>query len=189
MAHQEIEYFRLTDDVHFPKRWYLGDVRNADNWALVAGNFADPRQPLAVEVYREGDEMDFTLTEAYGVPIVSGKLRKALGDLPGVRFLPIEVEGKTLQQSYFAMLIESIVDCVDESRSEFEKFEVGDRVRPDKAGQYRAFFRLVVDKARAMTAGRPVFRLARFEVAIIVSGDVRRIINSVGTRGAVMSEV
>lgn len=189
MADKAMKYFRLKDDVHFPNRWYLGDVKHVDNWALVAGRLPpDATSELAVEVYRAGHQMDFTLTEAYGVPIVSAKMRKALGDLPGVRFLNAKVEGEP-SNAYFVMLIESAVDCVDESRSEFEQFTADDPVRPDKAGQYRAFFSLVLDKAKAGAAGRPIFRLARFEVAIIVNDDVKKAIEKAGISGALMGEV
>ena len=189
MANQ-VRYFRLTDDINVPNRWYLGDVRNADNWLLASGKaLADPHADLKVEVYRHGDAMDFTLTEAYGIPIVSSKVKDGLADLPGVRFLPVTVVGTNLLQSYFIVLIEYTVDCVDEDASEFETFSADDPVRPDKAGQYKAFFKLVVDKGKAKAAGKPVFRLAKFEVAIIVNADVKGVLDAVGTRGAAMVEV
>lgn len=190
MADEKMKYFRLTDDIHFPNRWYLGDVKNVDNWTLVAGRLP-PGAPsdLKVEVYRAGEKMDFTLTEAYGVPIVSARLQQVLGNLPGIRFLNAKIEGEYKKSSYFAMLIESTVNCVDESRSEFEKFTADDPVRPDKAGQYSAFYQLFLDKAKAIASGRPIFRLGRFEVAIIVNADVKRAIEEAGVSGAVMVEV
>ena len=31
-----MKYFRLTDDVHYPERWHLGEIEEIDNWALVS---------------------------------------------------------------------------------------------------------------------------------------------------------
>ncbi|AKU91162.1 hypothetical protein AKJ08_1549 [Vulgatibacter incomptus] len=133
--------------------------------------------------------MDFTSSEAYGVPIVSARMRNALGNPPGVRFLNARIEGQDESDRYFVLLIESTVECVDESHSEFEQFTVDDPVRPDKAGQFKAFFKLVLDKAKASASGRPIFRLARFDLAIIVNADVKRAIEEARVVGAEIEEV
>ncbi len=85
------------------------------------------------------------------------------------------------------MLIENKVDCVDEKRSEFKKFETNDPIRLDKAWQYKSFFKLVIDKSK--TAETPIFRLAGFNVAIIVRDDVKRALEAASVTGTVMSEV
>lgn len=184
-----MNYFRLTDDIQFPKRWYLGDVKDVDNWALsTARQGVELPDAVEIEVYQQGKPMDFTLTEAYVVPVVSRKLREALGDLPGARFIEATVDGAA-KGDHFVMFVESTVECVDESRSEFEKFTADDPVRPDKAGQFRAFFELLVDPVRARASGLSVFRLARFTAAIIVDERVKKIFESVGATGAVMTAV
>ena len=73
----------------------------------------------------------------------------------------------------------------DEYRSEFEKFEVDDDVRPDMAGEYRGFFKLAIDEAKA--AGHPIFRLHKFDTAIIVDETVKRALDAVPASDAVLT--
>lgn len=184
-----MSHFRLRDDVHVDGRWYLGDVRAIDNWSLVSGStLSSLPQSFAVEIDQDGNEMDFTLTEAFGVPIVSGKLKDALAHLTSVRFVPVTLSGRKTSSPYFVMLIESLVECVDEARSEFEQFGPDDPVRPDLAGQFKAFYELILDGKKAAAAD-PMFRLARFPSAIIVSEAVKRIFERVGATGAIMQGV
>lgn len=182
-----MKYYRLTDDINFPGRWYLDEVVGVDNWALAEGKIpTGSRSEFTLQIYKPGRQMDFTLTEVYGIPVVSNLVKNVLVDLPGLKFLFVRVKGNN-SSSFFLMLIEKKLDCVDEKQSEFEKFETNDSIRPDKAGQYKGFFKLVIDKTKA--AGTPIFRLAGFDVAIIVNADVKRILDAASVTGTVMSEV
>ena len=65
-----------------------------------------------------------------------------------------------MQLFNFLMIIETQIDCVDEERSDFDKYDFDDPVRPDLAGNYRSFFNLVVDPARI--GPHHVFRLKKY---------------------------
>ncbi|WP_447971890.1 imm11 family protein [Nitrospira sp. M1] len=69
------------------------------------------------------------------------------------------------------MVIKKSVDCVDENKSEFQKFEQNDPVRPDKAGEYRAFMKLRLDANKIVDVA--IFRLAKFETAIIINEHIK----------------
>ena len=175
-----MKYYRLTDDMGYPNRWHLGQIGSVDNWRLVH-SMPHFSQPLGIEVFRIGAEMDFTLTETYGIPVVSSRIKEALGDLEDVSFLELDVlEGNT-QGSYFAMVTLKRIDCVDERRSEFQKFEENDPVRPDKAGHYRGFMKLRIIAKRAGSSD--IFRLNRFETAIIVSEKVKDLLDNLDATG------
>lgn len=81
-------------------------------------------------------------------------------------------EGVT--DSYFLVVDTVRVDCVDEEFSEFEKFDVDDDARPDLAGHYRAFYKLVVDADSA--AGHDYFRIKKCESVLVVSDVVLDIV-------------
>jgi hypothetical protein len=181
-------YFRLTDDVHYPERWHLGEVEGIDNWALVMARAApDASGEHVVKLYEPGREMDFTLNALYSVPIVSDRVRQALAGVPGLRFLPVRIEEAPSSRRFFVMVVDEVLDAVDESRSEFQKFAVDDPIRPDKAGQYKGIYKLVIDEAKA--AGHPIFRLRGFLTAIIVDADVERRLQAAGVTGAVFQPV
>ena len=151
-----MKYFLLRQNVEHPNKWFLGDVRHLDNWL-----FRDPpveyMEPgtYTLDVKFDGEETDYTLAGYASVPIVSAKVKEALAGIPEVDepyyhvvIEPMNIEGKDVQQNYFVMIIETQLDCVDESKSDFKKYVVNDPVRPDRAGEYSAFFNLVIDPSK-----------------------------------------
>ena len=180
-----MNYYRLRDDVDYPNRWHLGDILDVNNWELLRAAPEIDRN-LEMEIYQDGDEMDFTLSEVYGIPIVSRKIKQELECFPEVKFIPVFLE-RAGGGEYFAMVIQPAVECVDEEASEFQKFEINDPVRPDKAGAYRAFMvlRLKVDSIGDVN----IFRIKKFETAIIISQRVRDKLESVGVTGMDLSLV
>lgn len=190
-----MKYYLLRDDLELPSRWFLGDIRNVDNWG-----FSDPApyfmEPAiyTLDVYRKGTAMDYTATEAFGVPVLSRKAKDALSGLPEIDepyyhtvLEPVNVEGMPVEQDYFVMVIETQIDCVDEVRSDFQKYEVNDPVRPDRAGEYRSFFNLVVDPEKI--GDHHIFRLKKHLGSIIVSEEVKRRFEDAGVTGAVFESV
>lgn len=188
--HRGVPYYRLRDDIHFPDRWYLGEIDDptvVDNWTFTTPG-STPRPASTVEVHRPGRQMDFTVTEAFGVPIVSASFKAALADTAGAAFLPIRIRGVRDGVNYFVLYIEHEVACVDEQRSAFEMFTVDDPVRPDLAGMYRGFFKLVIDEPRAVQSGHGVYRLTRAHNVVIVSESIRYRILSAGVTGTAFTE-
>lgn len=190
-----MKYYRLRDDINFSSRWYLGDVQHVDNWLYrnPPVDFMEPGRG-SLEIYQDGKEMDFTLTERYAVPIISGDFVEALSGLDEVDkpyhyvvFNEVEILDKPVSKSYFAMIIETQLDCVDESKSDFKKYAINDPVRPDRAGEYSAFFNLVIDPSK--TEGKHIFRVKKHLGAIIVSEEVKNRLEKAGVTGAVFESV
>jgi hypothetical protein len=182
-----MRYFRLLDDIDFPNRWYLGDLSHDDNWIFTYGKTVSKDwKKLSLEVYQDGDEMDYTLTEGYLVPIVSEDFRSKLTGIKGIEFFPVSIHKKEIKNKYYVMVVTQTAEAVDESKSEFEKFEKDDAVRPDKAGDYRAFVKLVIDPLKAK--GKEIFRLKKFDIAIIVSEHLKKKITDDRLGGAIFEE-
>ncbi|WP_147401502.1 MULTISPECIES: imm11 family protein [Agrobacterium] len=179
-------FWQLEDDINYPSRWYLNEIggKNVDkgyNWQFLTGDgVVDEKYTLSLT--RDGAEMDFTLTDAFVVPIVSGRLKDALDFVEGVRFFEILLERK--QQSiyeYYAMVTDKMVDCFDEKSSIFQIFTPDDPIRPDRAGEYHSVLRLAVDPIRA--AGHDIFRIERYPTALIVSDRIKRILDQLDLSG------
>lgn len=179
-----MRFYRLTDDKYYNDRWFLGKIPSVDNWSLYS-KAPESTENLSVSVNKNGNEMDFTLMSAYAVPIVSDRLKDVLSVFSGVDFIPVKVNG--FGGDYFVMIINNVIECVNESDSEYQKFEIDDPVRPDKAGSFRAFFKLVIDPAKVI--GMDIFRINRFELAIIVSESVKKVIENLGATGTEFSLV
>jgi len=76
------------------------------------------------------------------------------------------------------MIVEKPVDCIDEARSEYVRFQDGDVVRPDLVGRIRAFLKISMDEDEADPPH--LFRLKGYPSALIVSGEVKRRIEAAG---------
>jgi len=181
-----MKYFELNDDINFPDRWYLGDIFKVDNWKL-STSIPENAINMKIKLVRDGEEMDITFTEAYGVPIVSLKVREALDGIQGIAFIPVQVQGKNCTTEYFVLVTTEVVECVDEINSEFQKFEENDPVRPEKAGEYRAFMKLRLDSSKIVDID--IFRLMNFEVAVVISERVKEKLESVSTTGLALTAV
>ncbi|MBS1604553.1 MAG: hypothetical protein JST42_17950 [Bacteroidetes bacterium] len=182
-----MDYYRIFDDIRFPNRWYLGDINVPDPWNLRMGKSLDQEQykNLEIEIDQEGRSMDLTLTDGRLVPIVSERFVQCLHEfMDEVQLFPVKVPGTT--ESYYILVIKNALDCVDEENSDFEKFEPGNDIRPDLAGQYSAMRVLKVDPARI---DRHIFRIAKYEVAAIVSGEVKDRLEKAQLRGLKFSLV
>ncbi len=186
-----MNYFLIWQDVSIVGKWILDDVGYVNNWNFIDPpvNFMEPGS-YSSKVRFDGIEVDYSLAGYASVPVVSQRVVESLIGLSeidepyrNVVFAPVEIEHKILKQSYFAMIIETQVDCVDEERSEFSIFTQDDPARPDLAGAYRNFFNLVIDKSKV--DGQHIFRLKRYLGAIIVSEEVKRRFESAGVTGIV----
>ncbi|MFM7858616.1 MAG: hypothetical protein ACKO96_43530, partial [Flammeovirgaceae bacterium] len=56
-----------------------------------------------------------------------------------VQSIPIKINGYTSEKPHFLTTILNGIDCVDEEKSVFDKWESGNDIRPDKAGHYKTF--------------------------------------------------
>ena len=76
--------------------------------------------------------------------------------------------------------------CVDETRSEVTRWKPQD-FRPDKVGKYRMISDLTIDPARA--DGRHIFRIEDFELALIVSEQLKLAVERMPNLGVVFRAV
>lgn len=148
----------------------------------------------SASVKQAGTHLDYNLAGYASVSIVSEKFKKALAGLSevddpyhNVVFEPVKIIDDVLKNNYFVMIIETQLDCVDESTSDYKKYEINDPVRPDCAGEYSVFYNLVIDPAKA--DGKHIFRIKKHLGAIIVSEEVMSRLEAAGVTGVIFESV
>lgn len=190
-----MKYYLLRQDVSVNNKWILDCIRHVDNWLFIDPpvNFMEPGG-YTLDVRFEGVEVDYSLAGYASVPVLSGKACDALSGLDEIDepyrhvvFAPVEIEGGSVSQEYFLMIIETHIDCVDEEKSDFLKFESDDPVRPDLAGSYQAFFNLVIDPRKVGSS--QIFRIKNYSGAIIVSEQIKDRFERAGLVGGVFESV
>jgi hypothetical protein len=188
-----MKYYLMREDTNIPNRWYLGDIKHCDNWL-----FTDPpveyMEPCTyeIEMQSNGVDLDFSLAGYASVPILSHKAKDSLigifdFDEPfrHVVLEPAKIAGR--QERFYVMIVETQLDCVDETRSTFEKYELDDPVRPDRAGEYRIFLNLVIDPTK--TNGKNIFRIKKHLGALVVSEQVKSRMEQAGVTGVIFESV
>ena len=122
-----------------------------------------------MSVDRKGIELDYTETDAYSVPIVSKRLANLLSDYSDdIQLIPATVEG--IKKDYHILNVKYKIECLDEKRSQFQKFEKDNEIRPDLEGHYEAVHLLLIDPCKVY---RNIFRIDKYDIVIIVSELVK----------------
>ena len=192
-----MKYYVLRQDMSNDRAngWYFGAIRHLDNWRFIEPHIEDMEPcTYTVNIFQDGNELDFSQLATISVPIVSKKFKQALAGLwevdepyKNIVMEPVVIAGKEGKQDYFVMIVETQIDCVDEEKSDFEKFENNDPVRPDLAGEYRGFFSLVIDPSKV--GDHHIFRIKKSSTTLIVSEEVKRRIEAAGVTGASFESV
>ncbi len=182
------QFFRLLDDIQFEGRWQLSEPRSA-NGGVNPCHFTTGRiykGPTDLKIAKEdGVLLDFTLA-AFDVPVVTEHIASLLRDLcpHDIQFIPIKIEGE--DGKYAILNVLRTIECLKEPESVFSKWSEADG-RSDKLGQYRMVAKLVIDQQRAV--GADIFRIAGWDVPIIVSRRIKVMLEQQSCIGAIFKSV
>ena len=193
-----MNYYTIRDDLFSPDivrgRWHLGGLKYGNDHL-----FYDPpvelmepgRWPIAI--LKDGVETDFS-TISGTLPIVSQKVKDALSDIEEMAnpyrntvIEPVDIEDRILSTSYYIMITQDKLDCIDEKRSIFHKWSAEDAPTEGHIGQYATFETLFVDPTKVY--GRNIFRLSLSLGTLIVSQLVKDRMESVAATGVVFTPV
>ncbi len=178
-----MKYFDLFDEMALEGRWHLGRLLTAAGEPVNFrfGTRSDISGGLTTEITHGVRQLAFCLT-SFGDPVVSEDLGAAIQRIAGeeVQLIPLEISKGI--GGYVILNATKSIACVDESRSRFLKWTEKDE-RPDLLGSYRQITQLRVNFAR-IPPSTNVFRIQGWEVALVVSEDVKREMERVGCKGA-----
>jgi hypothetical protein len=172
-----MNYYQLEEDMSLDNRWLLGDINIANNWLLSRpGEIgSDAYTDLEVKLRSPGKALDFTMTILFKVPVISAPMVESLHDFKDdIQTIPITVPGTP--GVFYVLIIKEAIDCLDEERSTFQKFEEED----ERAGEYEAVYEL---KVKADKINRDIFRLAKYDHVVIVSEKWKKKMSSKKLKG------
>jgi uncharacterized protein DUF1629 len=182
-----MNYFRLIDDVEIPGRWHLGEIIDFERVRadLSMGKQVLETDGLSATITHNGIPLDFCTT-SFGVPVATKELGEVLSTLvpSGLQRLPLRIPGFS---GYEILNATRTIACLDECKSEFTKWLVGDH-RSDLVGQYRMVTKLMVDPS-LVPQDAHFFRLSGWPVALIVSEKIKNMMEARGCFGAMFLAV
>ncbi|HEX8706267.1 MAG TPA: DUF1629 domain-containing protein [Myxococcaceae bacterium] len=183
-------FFRLADDVYVPGRWHLdtptdSQGRQVDDGQFSLGALVHATERLKIPVEIAGKPLDFT-EAGIGIPVVHVRVATLFAELApeDVQLLPVEVEGPLGQ--YFILVATRLIGCIDETASRFVRWTPEDGL-PHKVGQYSIMYELRIDKTKV--EGARVFRPEGWDVALVVSGEIKEALERMGATGTRFEEV
>lgn len=183
-------FYRLVDDVYFPRRWHLATPldrqgHKVDCWDFTKGTPVQLEGRLRIPIERAGRPLDYSEAGVM-VPVVHVKAASAFIELAPqeVQIIPADIEGQPDQ--YLVLVATRSIRCIDESASKVQFWKPEDGL-PDMVGKYYAVDDLHIDTAKVENA--KVFRPEGWEVALIVSQDIREALETLSIIGAKFEEV
>jgi hypothetical protein len=183
-------FFKLADDVYVPHRWHLdtpidSQGRKVFDWDFTRGMSVHVEGRLKIPIEIAGRPLDFS-EAGLGIPVVHVKVASILSErAPGdVQLIPADIEGQPDQ--YLVLVATRLIHCIDEKASKVQFWTPEDGV-PDKVGKYWAVDDMRIDKVKVGNA--KMFRPEGWEVALIVSEEIKDALESMGATGMRFQEV
>lgn len=173
-----MKYYRLMDELNSPHgRWFLKSLNVVDENKISIWKFLSPAkveiplmEQLTMKIREQGKPLDFTFAD-FELIVVNERVASFFTDRE-CQLIPVEIEGLRNAHSYFVMVLLDSIDCLDEGRSHFEKWQLDDPIRPDLAGEYKSIYKLFVDSSRIK--GSAIFRLGKYENVIIINEKLKK---------------
>jgi hypothetical protein len=184
-------YFKLTDDVYIAGRWELGEPvapqgQEVDPWQFTKGRAVHVSERLRVPIKHPGTPLDFSFT-SLATPVVHTKVTTVFSELApdDVQFIPVDIAS---QSARFCIFVATrLIQCIDDQRSTEVRYWKPEDGRPEKTGQYRSVYRLRIDPSKVGDA--KVFRTWGWDIALIVSEEIKEALERIGATGVRFKEV
>jgi len=182
-----MQFYRILDDINYNNRWFLGSIPDlTDIWKYTSATRIEPPvSTIPISLRTEGLHMDFTFAD-FELPIINEKCRRLL-PANEIQVLPVTLPAHVKKENSYILIIIHEIECVDEANSEYSKFDYNDSVRPDKSGEFRSFSKLIIDPSKVI--GANIFRIKRFNNAIIISQYLKDILEMNAITGIIFQNV
>jgi len=102
-----------------------------------------------------------------------------------VQLIPVNVQGQPDQ--YLILLATKLIRCIDDAASEEVRFWLPEHGQPERVGDYKSVSGLRIDPTKVGDA--KVFRTRGWNLALIVSEDIKQALERARVTGAQFTEV
>ncbi|NMO19375.1 hypothetical protein HPC49_34460 [Pyxidicoccus fallax] len=185
-------FFDLAETVQ-AGNWFLGDPVDEsgqeveDPWMYTAGRPIRVEGRLSIPIDQPGRPLDFSNAGVGVTPVVHVRVATVFADLApdDVQFIPVDIEGQPDQ--YLILVATKLIRCIDDRATREVRYWKPEDRRPDKLGQYRSVSGMRIDRTQVGDAR--VFRTWGWNVALIVSEDIKRALESLKPTGMKFTEV
>lgn len=186
-----VRFFDLAENVQ-DGSWYLGDPLDErgneveDPWVFRAGHPVRVDGPLTLPVDSPGKRLDFSTAGVGVTPVVHVRVAEIFKELASndVQLIPVHIQGHPDQ--YLILVATKLIRCIDEKASKVQFWKPEDGL-PEKVGQYYAVDDLRIDTSKVGDA--KVFRTEGWDIALVVSEDIKQALERVNATGVKFTQV
>ncbi|MFP2908334.1 imm11 family protein [Pyxidicoccus sp. 3LFB2] len=179
-------YFRLQEDMQ-AGNWNLGDPLDeqghevSDPYLFTAGRPISVKGRLTIPVDERGRRLDFCTAGIGAAPIVHVRVATLFAELApdDVQFIPVDIQGHPDQ--YLILVATKRVRCIDDTASEEVRYWKPEHGQPERIGDYKSVMGLRIDASKVGDA--KVFRTEGWDIALIVSEDIKQALERVKATG------
>ncbi|MFP2926432.1 imm11 family protein [Pyxidicoccus sp. 3LG] len=187
-----IRYFRLKEDMQ-AGNWYLGDPLDEqgqevdDPYVFAAGRPLRIEGRLSVPISERGRRLDFCIAGVGAAPVVHIRVASLFTELApdDVQLIPVDIKGYPNQ--YVILVATKQIRCIDDTASDEVRYWKPEDGQPERVGDYKSVIGLRIDASKVGDA--KVFRTWGWDIALIVSEDIKRALERAKTTGAVFTAV
>ncbi|WP_338871049.1 imm11 family protein [Myxococcus stipitatus] len=185
-------YFRLQEDMQ-ARNWNLGDPLDAqghevaDPYIFTAGRVVPVEARLTIPVEEQGRPLDFCTAGIGAAPVVHVRAATLFAELApnDVQLIPVEVQGHPDQ--YVILVATKSIRCIDDKASEEVRYWKPEHGQPERVGDYKSVMGLRIDASKVGEA--KVFRTEGWDIALIVSEDIKQALERIEATGVEFTRV
>ena len=185
-------FFDLTENMQ-TGNWDLGDPLDEsgreveDPYVFTTGQPVQVQGKLTIPVDQRGRRLDFSLAGLGVAPVVHPRVAALFTKLApdDVQLIPVDVQGQP--DPYFILVATKLIRCIDDDASEEMLYWKPEDERPEKLGRYRSVAGMRIDRSKVGDA--QVFRTWGWDVALIVSEDIKTALERAKATGVRFKEV
>lgn len=177
-----MNYYRVVFDPNICNGWILKAPLKKD------GTLLDPRlftsgkpyfkqigdDVLTIPLRRNGARLDFNFG-SFDMVVVAKKVAEIIHSFEGENIQKIPARIENSDEEFEIINFINPIECIDKTNSEYITWTESDG-RKDKVGKYRMFGKIIVDPKKI--GKRSIFRIQGWEIALIVSSEVKEHLES-----------
>ena len=177
-------YYDISLDQAKQNYWFLHNLKTKEGLKINEFLFQDGKEvvidgELYYEIENEGKVPDFCFAGVNASPVVCEEIANEIKELVNddVQILPVKNIG--CQRKFFIINPLKIVDCIDMVYSQYMKF-----YQPPLPKH--SFIKLIIDESKVIVH---IFRPKNWEIAFIVSKEVKNILEKYNMDGIIFIKV
>jgi hypothetical protein len=163
-----MNYYRIFSDLSIKNGWFLNTPITIPEISFWKFTKTERLLPIPTEIIipiaHKGIQLDITMA-AFEIIIVNSKAILLFDD-EEVQKIPVTISDA--KDDFFIIIPLYSIDAIDRKNSAYKIWEVGNKIRPDKAGQFKDMETLIIDSS-LVNSNVSIFRAKDYNIAIIVN--------------------